>query len=146
MTEDVIGINYSVCDACKEKSVKVGRESLGKDFFGRPYDRLTAFRSPSKDIYLCDICSSEKDLQKDYRDIKKEFEKMKNVCMEKGFGISEIKDETYYAFCLQRLEEIIDDMGKKEYKQRLLNIEDAKKLRDDMSIWAYDKIFSEGAF
>ena len=143
MTEDVIEINYSVCDACEEKVPRRHKVDIDRDFFGKMYDRLTKDLAPK---WYCDSCSEEKNMQRDYRDIKKEFEKMKNVCMEKGFGISEIKDETSYAFCLQRLEEIIDDMGKKEYRQRLLNIEDAKKLRDDMSVWAYDKIFSEGAF
>jgi hypothetical protein len=49
--------------------------SLGRDFFGRVYDRL----SPSADLspkWYCDRCSVEKNLQRDFRDIKGEFEKL----------------------------------------------------------------------
>jgi hypothetical protein len=49
--------------------------SLGKDFFGRSYDRL----SPSSDQspkWYCESCSMHKNLQRDFRDIKAEFEKL----------------------------------------------------------------------
>jgi hypothetical protein len=49
--------------------------SLGHDFFGRTYDRL----SPSSDLspkWFCDACSVEKNLQRDFRDIKGEFDKL----------------------------------------------------------------------
>jgi len=51
--------------------------SLGRDFFGRVYDRL----SPSADLspkWYCDACSVEKNLQRDFRDIKGEFENLSN--------------------------------------------------------------------
>jgi hypothetical protein len=49
--------------------------SLGKDFFGRTYDRL----SPSSDAspkWYCDACSMQKNLQRDFRDIKAEVDKL----------------------------------------------------------------------
>jgi hypothetical protein len=49
--------------------------SLGKDFFGRTYDRL----SPSSDAspkWYCESCSMQKNLQRDFRDIKAEIDKL----------------------------------------------------------------------
>jgi hypothetical protein len=49
--------------------------SLGKDFFGRTYDRL----SPSSDQspkWYCEPCSLQKNLQRDFRDIRTEFDKL----------------------------------------------------------------------
>ena len=49
--------------------------SLGKDFFGRVYDRL----SPSSDQspkWYCESCSMQKNLQRDFRDIRAEFDKL----------------------------------------------------------------------
>jgi len=49
--------------------------SLGRDFFGRVYDRL----SPNADLspkWYCDACSVEKNLQRDFRDIQQEFGKL----------------------------------------------------------------------
>jgi hypothetical protein len=50
--------------------------SLGKDFFGRPYDRLSPSADQSPKWY-CESCSMQKNLQRDYRDIRGEFEKLK---------------------------------------------------------------------
>ncbi|MEK6619128.1 MAG: hypothetical protein AABY90_10585 [Nitrospirota bacterium] len=49
--------------------------SLGKDFFGRAYDRL----SPSSDQspkWYCEPCSMHKNLQRDFRDIRAELDKL----------------------------------------------------------------------
>lgn len=49
--------------------------SLGKDFFGRSYDRL----SPSSDQnpkWYCVPCSMHKNLQRDFRDIRAEFDQL----------------------------------------------------------------------
>ncbi len=62
------------CDGCGVTDVPLMKISLGRDFFGRVYDRL----SPSADLspkWYCDRCSVEKNLQRDFRDIKGEFEK-----------------------------------------------------------------------
>src|SRR5216117_4143570 len=57
------------CDGCGATAVPLMKISLGRDFFGRVYDRL----SPSADLrpkWYCDRCSVEKNLQRDFRDTK----------------------------------------------------------------------------
>jgi hypothetical protein len=51
--------------------------SLGKDFFGRPYDRLSPSADQSPKWY-CESCSMLKNLQRDFRDIRAEFDKLSN--------------------------------------------------------------------
>ncbi len=63
------------CDGCATTDVPLMKVSLGRDFFGRVYDRL----SPTADLspkWYCDACSVEKNLQRDFRDIKDEFDKL----------------------------------------------------------------------
>jgi hypothetical protein len=63
------------CDGCGTERGPFVKLSLGKDFFGRSYDRL----SPSSDQspkWYCESCSMHKNLQRDFRDIKAEFEKL----------------------------------------------------------------------
>ncbi len=75
MTEgDAMASPAGKCDGCGVTDVPLMKISLGRDFFGRVYDRL----SPSADLrpkWYCDRCSVEKNLQRDFRDIKGEFEK-----------------------------------------------------------------------
>jgi hypothetical protein len=62
------------CDGCGASGVSIMKLSLGRDFFGRTYDRL----SPNADVspkWYCDACSVEKNLQRDFRDIEQEFGK-----------------------------------------------------------------------
>jgi hypothetical protein len=49
--------------------------SLGKDFFGRAYDRLSPSTDQSPKWY-CEGCSMQKNLQRDFRDIVGEFDKL----------------------------------------------------------------------
>lgn len=63
------------CDACGTTREPLVKVSLGKDFFGRTYDRL----SPSSDLspkWYCESCSVQKNLQRDFRDIQAEFDKL----------------------------------------------------------------------
>lgn len=63
------------CNACGEDGTTLMKFSLGKDFFGRPYDRL----SPSSDQspkWYCEACSLQKNLQRDFRDIRTEYDKL----------------------------------------------------------------------
>ena len=63
------------CQACGAAGGSLTKLSLGKDFFGRPYDRL----SPSSDQnpkWYCAPCSMHKNLQRDFRDIRAEFDKL----------------------------------------------------------------------
>lgn len=70
-----MGIEPGSCNACSAKATALMKFSLGKDFFGRPYDRL----SPSSDQspkWYCETCSIQKNLQRDFRDIRTEFDKL----------------------------------------------------------------------
>ena len=63
------------CHACGATGGPLMKFSLGKDFFGRPYDRL----SPSSDKspkWYCEGCSMQKNLQRDFRDITAELDKL----------------------------------------------------------------------
>lgn len=87
------------CNACGVAGTALMKLSLGKDFFGRAYDRL----SPSSDQspkWYCEPCSMQKNLQRDFRDIRAEFEKLA------AGQISELsKTETFQRAAL-RLREI----------------------------------------
>lgn len=63
------------CNACGATGTALMKHSLGRDFFSRPYDRL----SPSADQnpkWYCEHCSMHKNLQRDFRDIRAEFDKL----------------------------------------------------------------------
>jgi hypothetical protein len=63
------------CNACGATGIALMKLSLGKDFFGRTYDRL----SPSTDqspTWYCEGCSMQKNIQRDFRDILGEFDKL----------------------------------------------------------------------
>ena len=65
----------SSCNACGVTGTALMKLSLGKDFFGRTYDRL----SPSSDQspkWYCEGCSMQKNLQRDFRDIRGELDKL----------------------------------------------------------------------
>lgn len=74
--------------------------SLGKDFFGRPYDRLSPSADQSPKWY-CEPCSMQKNMQRDYRDIRGEFEKLQ----QRNGSMLDRPDELQRA--LLRLREII---------------------------------------
>ena len=67
------------CDGCRTDQGPFMKLSMGKDFFGRAYDRLSPSRDQSPKWY-CDPCSMYKNLQRDCRDIRGELDKM--VCGE----------------------------------------------------------------
>jgi len=73
--------------------------SLGKDFFGRPYDRLSPSTDQSPKWY-CEQCSMQKNLQRDFRDIRVEFDKLSA-----GQGSELSKSETFQRATI-RLREI----------------------------------------
>jgi hypothetical protein len=70
-----VGFSAGRCDACESPGGPLLKLSLGKDFFGRVYDRL----SPSSDQspkWYCESCSMQKNLQRDVRDIRGELDKL----------------------------------------------------------------------
>ncbi len=63
------------CQACGSASSRLIKFSLGKDFFGRHYDRLSPLTDQNPKWY-CAPCSLHKNLQRDFRDIRAEFDKL----------------------------------------------------------------------
>src|SRR5205085_6680324 len=63
------------CHACRAVGTALMKFSLGKDFFGRPYDRLSPSSDQSPQWY-CESCSMQKNLQRDFRDIRTEYDKL----------------------------------------------------------------------
>ena len=63
------------CNACGAAGTALMKLSLGKDFFGRAYDRLSPSTDQSPKWY-CEQCSMQKNLQRDFRDIRAEFDKL----------------------------------------------------------------------
>ena len=63
------------CNACGATSAALMKLSLGKDFFGRTYDRLSPSSDQSPQWY-CEGCSMQKNLQRDFRDITAEIDKL----------------------------------------------------------------------
>ncbi|MFO0774184.1 MAG: hypothetical protein U0172_05935 [Nitrospiraceae bacterium] len=66
---------HATCDGCGAASGALMKYSLGKDFFGRVYDRLSPSTDQSPKWY-CESCSMLKNLQRDFRDIRAEFDKL----------------------------------------------------------------------
>lgn len=64
------------CQACGATGGPITKLSLGKDFFGRPYDRLSPLSDQNPKWY-CASCSMHKNLQRDFRDILSEFDKLR---------------------------------------------------------------------
>jgi hypothetical protein len=88
------------CQACGAGNGPLTKLSLGKDFFGRPYDRL----SPSSDQspkWYCAPCSMHKNLQRDFRDICAEFDKLR------AGHISELAKGGEFRRASLRLQEIL---------------------------------------
>src|SRR5512141_114345 len=63
------------CNACGATGTALMKLSLGKDFFGRIYDRLSPSTDQSPKWY-CEGCSMQKNLQRDFRDITAEIDKL----------------------------------------------------------------------
>lgn len=74
-TETKPGFSPGRCDACGSEHGPLLKLSLGKDFFGRPYDRLSPASDQSPKWY-CETCSMHKNLQRDFRDIRAELDKL----------------------------------------------------------------------
>jgi len=111
------------CHACGATGGPLMKFSLGKDFFGRPYDRL----SPSSDKspkWYCEGCSMQKNLQRDFRDILGEFDKLMA-----GQGSTLFTQEEFQRASL-RLREIAALLDGTQGPSPLLTESDVKKLMD----------------
>jgi hypothetical protein len=74
-SEEAIMDAAGSCNACGAAGTSLMKLSLGKDFFGRAYDRLSPSTDQSPKWY-CEQCSMQKNLQRDFRDIRAEFDKL----------------------------------------------------------------------
>jgi hypothetical protein len=122
MVDDASASRTTVrCDACGAERGPLMKLSLGKDFFGRPYDRL----SPSADTspkWYCESCSMQKNLQRDFRDIKTELEKL---C---GGQASILAAPDQWQRALLRLREIRALLGSQATGARLIDPADVTAL------------------
>lgn len=99
--------------------------SLGKDFFGRPYDRLSPSADQSPKWY-CEPCSMQKNMQRDYRDIRGEFEKLQ----QRNGSMLDRADELQRAQL--RLREIITLLNASGAPHALLDTGDVAHLLSDI--------------
>jgi hypothetical protein len=111
------------CNACHASGVPLMKLSLGKDFFGRIYDRL----SPSNDqspMWYCEGCSMQKNLQRDFRDIRAEHDKLA------AGQQSELSNPEDFQRATLRLREIVTILGGSSGQSTLLSAADVKQLID----------------
>jgi len=111
------------CNACHASGVALMKLSLGKDFFGRTYDRL----SPSSDqspMWYCEGCSMQKNLQRDFRDIRTEHDKLA------AGQQSELSNPEAFQRATLRLREIVAILGGSSGQSTLLSAADVKQLID----------------
>jgi hypothetical protein len=111
------------CNACGATGTALMKLSLGKDFFGRTYDRLSPSTDQSPKWY-CEGCSMQKNLQRDFRDILGEFDKL-------TIGqASTLSTQGEFQRALLRLREIAALLDGMQGSSPLLTESDVKKLMD----------------
>ena len=111
------------CNGCNVSGIPLMKLSLGKDFFGRAYDRL----SPSSDQspkWYCEGCSMQKNLQRDFRDIRAEHDKLT------AGQQSELSNPDNFQRATLRLREIVAILGGSSGQSTLLAASDVKRLID----------------
>jgi hypothetical protein len=113
------------CDACGAEGVPIMKLSLGRDFFGRIYDRLSP-NADSSPKWYCDVCSVEKNLQRDFRDIQQEFNNL-----HKG-DASVLTQKHELERAKLRLKEIAVIIGAAKSKHALLRPQEVAALADSL--------------
>ncbi len=109
------------CNACGAGSIALMKLSLGKDFFGRSYDRLSPSTDQSPKWY-CEQCSMQKNLQRDFRDIRAEFDKLA------AGQSSELSHAETFQRATIRLREIAAILSGTAEQSALLTAPDVKQL------------------
>ena len=109
------------CNACGMNSAALMKLSLGKDFFGRPYDRLSPSTDQSPKWY-CEQCSMQKNLQRDFRDIRAEFDKLS------AGQSSELSQTDIFQRATIRLREIATILSSTASPSPFLNAQDVSHL------------------
>lgn len=114
------------CNACGASGTALMKFSLGKDFFGRPYDRL----SPSSDQnpkWYCENCSMQKNLQRDFRDIRTEYEKLI------ASQASELAKGDEFRRASLRLRELMAILSSVQSRSPFLSADDVKLLMERLN-------------
>jgi len=109
------------CNACGANGTALMKLSLGKDFFGRPYDRLSPSTDQSPKWY-CEQCSMQKNLQRDFRDIRAEFDKLA------AGQSSELSHTDMFQRATIRLRELATILGSHAGQSALLSAQDVTEL------------------
>ncbi len=119
-------MNVGTCQACGAADGPLMKFSLGKYFFGRPYDRL----SPSSDQtpqWYCAACSMHKNLQRDFRDIRTEYDKLV------AGHQSELAKGDGFLRASVRLREIMTILGTTQGRSPLLTGQDVRLLMERLN-------------
>lgn len=114
------------CNACGATDTALMKFSLGRDFFGRPYDRLSPSADQSPKWY-CGTCSMQKNLQRDFRDIRAEYDKLSA-----GQGSALSNTEEFRRASL-RLREIVTILDAASGPSPLIAAPDVKLLLDRLN-------------
>jgi hypothetical protein len=114
------------CNACGATGTALMKLSLGKDFFGRTYDRLSPSTDQSPKWY-CEGCSMQKNLQRDFRDITAEIDKL-------GSGqTSQLSTSDEFQRALLRLREIVALLDAAENRSSLLASSEVKRVLERLN-------------
>ena len=114
------------CNACGATGTALMKLSLGKDFFGRTYDRLSPLTDQSPKWY-CEGCSMQKNLQRDFRDINAELDKL-------GAGqTSQLSKPDEFQRAALRLREIVALLDAAQNRSPLLASGDVKRLLERLN-------------
>ena len=111
------------CQACGAGNGPLTKFSLGKDFFGRPYDRLSPLSDQSPKWY-CTPCSIHKNLQRDFRDISTEFDKLQ------ANHVSELAKGDEFRRASLRLHEILTILNATQHPSPFLKHDDVTLLME----------------
>lgn len=114
------------CQACGAGNSPLTKFSLGKDFFGRPYDRLSPLSDHSPKWY-CTPCSIHKNLQRDFRDITTEFDKLR------ADQVSELAKGDEFRRASLRLHEILTILNATRHPSPFLKDDDVTLLMERLN-------------
>jgi hypothetical protein len=114
------------CNACGATGTALMKLSLGKDFFGRTYDRLSPSTDQSPKWY-CEGCSMQKNLQRDFRDIAAELDKL-------GVGqSSQLSKPDEFQRAALRLREIVALLDAAQNRSPLLASDDVTRVLERLN-------------
>jgi hypothetical protein len=114
------------CNACGATGTALMKVSLGKDFFGRTYDRLSPSTDQSPKWY-CEGCSMQKNLQRDFRDITSELDKL-------GAGqSSQLSNPDEFQRAALRLREVVALLDAAQNRSPLLASGDVKRVLERLN-------------